>query len=82
MTFDKPQEASTSRTPVIAEVGQTTLKSGNFDSKFDTIREEEPAGNHQSPGIRDTNLNRDLMVPEQGPDDDMQFEDATEETPG
>lgn len=44
MTFDKPPEVG-SRTAVEAEIGQTTLKSG-FDSKFETIREEEPAGNH------------------------------------
>lgn len=58
------------------------MKSGNFDSKFDTIREEEPAGNHQSPTVRAQDLNRDLDVPEHGPEDDMQFDDETEERPG
>ena len=86
MTFDKPLEASTSRTPAQVQVGETTLKSGNFDSKFETIREEEPAGNHQSPTVRGQdqgqNLNQDLDVPEHGPEDDMDFDNETEETPG
>ena len=81
MTFDKPLEASSSRAHALAEVGQSTLKSGNFDSKFETIREEEPAGNHQSPTVRGQDLNRDLDVPEHGPEDDMQFDNETEENP-
>ena len=50
------------------------------------IREEEPAGNHQSPTVRGQdqgqNLNQDLDVPEHGPEDDMDFDNETEETPG
>jgi hypothetical protein len=40
-------------------------------SKFETIKEEDPSpGNHQSPTMRPSALNRDLVVPElAGPED-------------
>jgi hypothetical protein len=48
-------------------VGHSTIKSNNFNSNFETIREEEyspVAGNHQSPTERGAGLNKDLDVPE------------------
>jgi hypothetical protein len=56
----------------VKDVGQSLMKSNNFNSNFETIREEEHAGNHQSPG-----LNRDLEVPEDaGPDDSYEDDEA------
>lgn len=63
MAFEKPVENS--RHVPKQEVGHSTIKSNNFNSNFETIREEEPmAGNHQSPTMRGPGLNRDLDVPE------------------
>ena len=59
------------------DVGHSTIKSQNFNSNFETIREEEPAGNHQSPG-----LNRDLEVEDDaGPDDNYDDEEEMDERP-
>jgi hypothetical protein len=46
------------------------IKSNNFNSNFETIREEDPAGNHQSP-----ELNQDLEVAV-GPTDTYEDDEA------